>query len=90
MARRLGHQLKPVLIGVAVTAGAVAVIGLVVLTRRGRRVGWQAPVAPSVMASVARQAGLGLARWLAVRAARGLAQRVGAAALAEAPPQRAQ
>jgi hypothetical protein len=90
MARRLGAQLKPALIGVAVAAGAAAVIGLVLLARRRRPGGWQVPQPRSAVASVARQAGLGLLRWLALQAARTVAQRVATAALAEAPPARAQ
>jgi len=90
LARRLGAQLKPALIGVAVTAGAAAVIGLVVLARRRRNVGWQVPQPPSALGSLARQAGFGLLRWVALQAARSIAQRVATASLPEAPPARAQ
>jgi hypothetical protein len=77
MARRLGDQLKPALIGVAVVGGAALLVGAVVLvTRRPRPVAWSAPERASNGSALVRSAGLALLRLVARQVAVALVQRI--------------
>jgi hypothetical protein len=77
MARRLGEQLKPALIGVGVVAGAAVLVGVVVLVaRRRRRVVWSPPERASAASALLKSAGLALLRLAARQAARALVQRM--------------
>lgn len=86
IAQRLGNELKPALVGVAVVAGAAAVVGAVVLAVRGRRrQHWLAPSRPSALGALARSVGVAALRLAAQHAARAVAQRL-AAGPTEEPP----
>lgn len=90
MARRFGHQLKPVLVGVAVVAGVAVLVGVTALVARRRRpVSWLAPQ-PSAFSITLRTVGIGFLRVVAQHAARTLAQRISAAALEATPAEPAQ
>jgi hypothetical protein len=80
IAQRLGNELKPALVGVAVVAGAAAVVGAVVLAVRARRRHhWLAPSRPSALGALARGVGVSVLRLAAQHAARVVAQRLAAA-----------
>jgi len=77
MARRLGDQLKPALVGIAVVGGAALLIGAVVLvTRRRRHVGWSAPRPSSRASALVQSAGLALLRLVARQVAVALVRRI--------------
>lgn len=88
LARRIGVDVKPVLIAGAVVAGALVVagIGVVALGRRRRQRGWLAPKEPSVLGNAARAAGFWLARLAARRLADEVTRRL-AESVATAPDQ---
>jgi hypothetical protein len=90
MAQELGQKLKPVLIGVALAAGALAVVAGVALLARRRRSAWLPPAKPSALRTLARNAGFALLRLAARHAARALTERLAAPspdpALAEPGP----
>lgn len=76
VAEELGQKLKPVLVGVALAAGALAVVGGVALLARRRRSPWLPPAQPSVFRTLARNAGFALLRVAARHAARALTERL--------------
>jgi hypothetical protein len=77
MARRLGEQLKPALIGVAVVGGAALLVGAVVLVaRRRRRFGWSPPQPGSRASALVQSAGLALLRLVARQVAVAVVRRV--------------
>lgn len=78
MARQLKHELKPLLVGAAVAAGAMAVVAVVLAARRSRRARWVVPAQPSALGGLARTVGLGLLRLAARQAASALVARLGA------------
>ena len=91
MARRLSHELKPVLIGAAVVAGAALLVGVAaLLARRRPRERWLAPARPSAAGAVARTLGLALLRLAGQQVARALAERVARAPLEPGQPAPAQ
>jgi hypothetical protein len=75
LADELGQKLKPVLVGVALSAGALAIVAGVALARRRRSV-WLPPARPSVLRTLARNAGFVLLRLAARQAARAVAARL--------------
>jgi hypothetical protein len=68
-------QLKPVLVGAAIAAGAMAVVGVALAVRRSRRARWVAPAQPSAFGTLARNVGFGLLRLAARQAASALLAR---------------
>jgi hypothetical protein len=83
LARRLGNELRPMLVVAIAIAGAAAAIGVTMtLVRRTRsRHGWLQPEQPSTLAVAAKAAGLWAMRILARRVAQEVVSR-----LAETPP----
>lgn len=78
LARRIGHEVKPALIGAVAVVGASAAVAITVaLVRRGRRRHWLAPQPPSALANAAKTAGLWALRLLARRVAQELVSRLG-------------
>lgn len=77
MARRIGSELKPTAVAVAVVAGAIAIVGVGVFVARRRRHHWLVPEPPSAFATAAKAAGLWALRLLARRAAQEIASRLG-------------
>jgi hypothetical protein len=77
MARRLGEQLKPALVGIAVVGGAALLVGAVVLVaRRRRHSGWSGPGRASTASTLVKSAGLALLRLVARQAAVALVRRI--------------
>ena len=77
MARRLGEQLKPALVGIAVVGGAALLVGAVVLVaRRRRRVVWSTPERASRASALVQSAGLALLRLVARQVAVAVVRRV--------------
>jgi hypothetical protein len=78
VARRLGDQLKPALVGVAVVGGAALLVGVVVLVARSRRQAtrWSAPRSSSRASALVHSAGLSLLRLVAKQVAVTLARRM--------------
>lgn len=90
LARRIGHEVKPAIVGAVAVAGAAAAIAVTVaLARRGRRRPWLAPEQPSALSTAAKAAGLWALRLLARRVAQEVVARLGEpSALAPAAPPR--
>lgn len=88
LARRIGHEVKPAVIGAVAVAGAAAALAVTVaVLRRGRRRHWLAPEQPSALASAAKTAGLWALRLLARRVAQEVVSRLGEPApIAAEPP----
>jgi hypothetical protein len=87
LARRIGHEVKPAVIGAVAVAGAAAALVLTVaLVRRGRRRHWLAPAQPSALATAAKTAGLWALRLVARRVALEVAGRLSEAATPVAAP----
>jgi hypothetical protein len=81
VAQELDQKLKPVLVGVALAAGALAVVGgVALLTRRRRRSAWLPPAEPSALRTLARNAAFALLRVAAGHAVRALTERLAAPA----------
>lgn len=76
VAQELGQKLNPVLVGVALAAGALAVVGGVALLTRRRRAAWLLPAQPSALRTLARNAAFALLRVAARHAARALTERL--------------
>lgn len=76
IAQELGQKLKPVLLGVALSAGALAIVAGVALVARRRCSVWLPPAQPSALRTLARNAGFALLRLVARQAARALAARL--------------
>lgn len=88
VARRLGDELKPALIGVAVVVGVALLAGTAfVVARRRHRSGWLAPQQSSKVSAMVQSAGLGLLRLVARHAARAVVQRLNGPSVAVAPDQ---
>jgi hypothetical protein len=78
IARRIGHEMKPAVIGaVAVAGAAAAIVVTVALVRRGRRRHWLGPQQPSALTTAAKTAGLWALRLLARRVAQEVVSRLG-------------
>jgi len=75
MAGQVKHDLKPLVVGAVVAAGAVAVVGVALAVRRSRRARFVAPAQPSALGALARNVALGLLRLAARQAARALVAR---------------
>jgi hypothetical protein len=82
MANRLRAELKPALIAAGAVAGIAVLtgVGVAVLRRRRTRSPWLPPEQPSVLAGLARGAGLWLARLAVRRIAEEVAHRLAAPA----------
>jgi hypothetical protein len=80
MGQELGQKLQPVLVGVALAAGALAVVGAVALLTRRRRSAWLPPAEPSALRTLARNAAFALLRVAAGHAVRALTERLAAPA----------
>ena len=78
LARRIGDEMKPALVGAVAVAGAAAAVAVTVaLVRRGRRRQWLGAQQPSAIATVAKTAGLWALRLLARRVAQEVVSRLG-------------
>lgn len=77
-ALQLKHELKPLVVGAAVAAGALVVVGVALAVRRSRRARFVAPAQPSPLGALARNVGLGLLRLAARQAARAMVARFAA------------
>jgi hypothetical protein len=78
----LAQQLKPLLVGAAIAAGTVAVVGVALAIRRNRRARWVGPAQPSALGTLARNVGFGLLRLAARQAASAFLERFAPASTA--------